>query len=104
MSGMSRLKGRNAEREVEAIFRDHGLRTERTLGGRHQAYGDILCEGLAVEVRRRERLTIEPWLAQHVEHCPPHFVPVVVARRNRGTWMAALELLDFCELVREGRS
>jgi hypothetical protein len=100
----SRNKGRSAEREVELRFQDAGFPTERNLGGRTQAAGDIAVEGLAVEVRRREKLSHERWAADHEAACPDHLTPVLVARSSHNPWRVTLRLEDFLDLLGEARA
>ena len=105
MSGRSsRTKGRSAEREVELRFQDAGFTTERAIGGRRQIAGDINVAGLAVEVRRREKLSIDAWSMAPEDETPDHLTPVVVWRRSRAPWRVSLTLEDFIDLLREARS
>jgi len=100
----SRAKGRNSERDVELALQAAGLSTERALSGRSQVHGDILCEGLAIEVRNRQKLSIVSWSAEHELGCPTHLTPVLVYRSNRQPWRASCLLSDFTDLVREARA
>lgn len=103
----SRNKGRNAEREVERILQDAGLQTDRNLSGREQVAGDIVVymgDILAIEVRRRETLSIDKWSRDHEESTPDDFIPAVVYRRSRAPWRISLRLDDFLALVTNQRS
>ncbi len=104
MSALSRRKGRGGEREAELVLRDAGLAVERTLTGRHQGCGDLVGEGFAVEVRRRDRLSLVAWHRAHEELTPPHLTPVVVWRPDREPWRASMLLGDWADLVREARA
>lgn len=110
MGAHSRNKGRNAERAVEVELQTAGFDTDRNLGGRNQVSGDIAAElgdiRLAVEVRRRESLSVERWLREHRDSCPAHLTPLLVTRTSRNPWMAVLTLEDFLNLLseREGRT
>lgn len=97
----SRAKGRSAERECELLLQAAGLQTERAIGGRHQISGDILTADprLAVEVRRRERLLIPAWCAEHEASCPADVIPVLAWRSNRMPWRASLRLDDLLKLI-----
>lgn len=101
---MSRRKGQAGERSVELIFQEAGFHTERNLSGRKQIAGDIAVEGLAVEVRRREKLSIERWCREHEAETPEHLTPVVVWRRSGEPWRVSLTLDDLIELLREARA
>lgn len=96
----SRSKGRTAERSVELALQAAGLSTERALSGRSQVHGDILCEGHAIEVRNRERISIVTWSAEHELACPEHVCPVVVYKCNRQPFRASMLLDDWAELVK----
>lgn len=100
----SRNKGRTAEREVELAFQAAGFSTDRNLGGRQQVAGDIATEGLAIEVRRRETLSVEPWCRAHEAETPEHLTPCVVFRKSHQPWRVALTLEDFLGLLEEARS
>lgn len=104
MSKMSRTKGRTAEREVERLFQDAGFHCDRNIGGRHQVSGDIQVTAspdLAVEVRRRESLRVEAWLAEHRESTPSHLLPVLITRTSRNPWTVCLALSDFLTLLND---
>lgn len=100
----SRNKGRSAERAVELEFQRAGFSTDRNIAGRAQLAGDIACEGLAIEVRRRESLSLDAWSAAHELQTPEHLTPVVVYRRSRSPWRVSLRLDDFLDLLRKARS
>lgn len=103
MGKMSRTKGRTAEREVELLIQAAGFSTDRNIGGREQVAGDIATEGLAIEVRRRERLDVPNWCRIHEASTPDHLTPVVVYRRSREPWRVSLTLTDFLDLLGEAR-
>ena len=100
----SRTKGRSAEREVELRFQDAGFTTERALSGRRQIAGDINVAGLALEVRRRETLSIDAWSRDHEAETPEHLTPIVVWRKSREPWRVCLTLDDFLDLLTEARA
>jgi hypothetical protein len=104
MSARSRSKGVRAEREVEVEFQRAGFATDRNIGGRRQVSGDIAVEGLAVEVRRREKQNIPRWWIDHAAECPTHVVPVVASRASHQPWLVTLSLQDFLDLLAEARS
>ena len=102
MSAGARKKGVRGEREAELAFQAAGFTTERAIGGRNQISGDVLARlgdtELAVEVRRREKLSVERWLHEHRASCNSHSVPILVTRTSRNPWMVAIELDDFLSL------
>jgi len=97
----SRRKGRAAERELEALIADRGIEVDRSLGGRHQPYGDIRIPGDAIECRRRERVEIVRWCREHEAEVPGHIRPVVAFRTNGEPWRVALPLDDYLDLVQQ---
>ena len=66
--------------------------------------GDIATSGLAVEVRRRERIDIASWCADHEAETPEHLTPIVVWRKSREPWRVSLTLDDFLDLLGEARA
>lgn len=109
MSKMQRTKGAAAEREVVAIFREHGWpKAKRTSDGRAQVgRGDIADGpvGCHFEVKRHERLSVPAAFDQVREDADPADWPVLVHRPSRHVWMATVPLVDLLELLamREGR-
>lgn len=105
MSGnRSRRKGKAAEAEVSRILTDRGISHDRLLDGRHQVHGDILAGELALEVRRREKISITAWSKLHEAEVPDHLTPAVVYRSNGEPWRVSLQLEDFLGLLEAARS
>lgn len=105
MSGSrSRRKGKSAEAAVSRILTDRGIHHDRLLDGRRQMHGDVLAGDLAIEVRRRERVSITAWSAAHEAGVPDHLVPVVAYRSNGEPWRVSLTLDDFLDLVEAARA
>ena len=90
----SRVKGREAEREVAALWQAAGF-TVRGL----EAEGDHLIVSrhghtLHSEVKRQERLRMPEWIAQ-VERDAPEGVPWLLAfRQSRKRWYVVKPLED----------
>ena len=103
MSAHSRRKGRDAEREVERLILDAGIRCDRSLGGRRQPAGDLSLPGIAIEVRRRNRLRLTEWSRGHEALTPSHIVPALAYRQDGEPWRVSLPLDDFLDLLREAR-
>lgn len=101
MSARERTKGRRGEREVELLALEAGLDVDRNLAGRVQRYGDVALPGVALEVRRRNRVSICEWSRTHEELTPSHLIPAVAYRPDNEPWRVSLPLADFCELLRE---
>jgi Holliday junction resolvase len=95
----SRVKGREAERELERLIEARGIEVDRNLGGRHQPYGDLRIPGVAIEARRREKVAIVKWSVEHEADVPEHLVPAVAYRTNGQPWRVSIPLDDFLDLV-----
>ena len=107
MSASERRKGKTGELEVVRILHEHGWTdAKRSSDGRSQVErGDIADgpEGVHLEVRRRETAAIWAWLAQAEREARPGDMPVVVFRRSRSAWMAALPFDLLLALLDGGR-
>lgn len=88
---------------MSRILTDRGISHDRLLDGRRQIHGDILAGELAIEVRRRETISITRWSVDHAEAVPDHLVPVVCYRQSRQPWRVSLTLEDFLDLVEQAR-
>ena len=104
MSASQRRKGRTGEREVELLAIEAGLAPDRSLGGRRQPAGDVTVSGIAIEVRRRNRVRLVEWSREHEAQTPEHLVAAVAYRPDREPWRISLTLVDFLELLRERES
>ena len=102
MPARERRRGAAAEREVAAILSDAlGTVVQRKLGQARNGGDDIQIGKFRLEIKRRERISIDEWSAQ-VEACAQSGeVPAVVYRRNGQPWRVALRLDDFIPLIRE---
>lgn len=99
MSKSQRDKGANAEREVAAIFREHGFTARRGQVFNHEP--DVLTElPIHVEVKRQETLRINDWWKQSESATGEDEIPTVIFRQNRQSWKIMLSLADFLELVK----
>jgi Holliday junction resolvase len=103
MSGRrSKQRGKRGEREVATILRENGHDAKRgwqVRGGANEA--DVISGSLGrhVEVKYCERLNIYDALAQAERDSQGKQPYVVVFRRNRTKWFAAVELAEFLKLV-----
>jgi Holliday junction resolvase len=99
---LSREKGARGEREVAAIYREHGFDAWREAplqaGGRGADVG-LNVPGLHIEVKRDEKLSIWKALDQVCRDAPAGAIRAVHFRRNRSGWNVALPLEDFLKLL-----
>lgn len=103
MSNMQRRKGAKGEREVVLLAETHGFTGLRTRSGGGQVRGDIAgLPGVALEVKRQERLAIPEWMAQAEANCGTD-TPAVAHRRNNEPWRITLPLDDFLALLARGQ-
>lgn len=104
MGKASRNKGKLGEREFSRLLSERGIHHDRLLDGRHQVHGDVLAGEFAIEVRRRERVSITEWSRTHEAEVPDHLVPAVAYRSNGEPWRVSLTLDDFLDLVEAARA
>jgi len=98
----SRNKGAAAEREVAKIIGDRlGIKMNRTpLSGGMDWKGDIVgWDGMHVEVKRCEKLSLPAWCRQAEGDCPEGAVPLVVYRSSREPWRVVLHLDALLDLM-----
>lgn len=97
----SRKKGKAAELELAAFFRDHGF-SEARRGVQYSGAGaaDVVgLPGIHVECKRIEVVRLHDWLAQAAMDAPADTTPVVFHRRSRSPWYAILPAGAFLELL-----
>lgn len=114
MGKPSRDKGARGERELEAIFRAHGLPLLHLMhtGDRYLPLELPSGRGLLIDSKRRERLDLGTWMIQawnDAERDGIGLRPVVAFRCNqRGEWHpfhrwhATLPLDTLCEVIARG--
>ena len=99
MAKASRDKGKRGELEIDHILSERGVEFTRDLDGRRQKYGDFLFSAVALEVRRRESVSITRWSKDHEEEVPSHMIPAVAYRTNGEPWRVSLPLEDLLDLI-----
>lgn len=101
MSRASVQKGKKAEREVANLVRDllkeeHGLEVQMSRKIEQSRDGGFDLDGLpymAVEVKRREKLSLGAWWKQTCEQAEPlRLIPVLAYRLSRQEWKFVLPL------------
>lgn len=96
----SRRKGYAGEVEIAGLLREYGYNTRRGI----QAAGEpdvIGLPGIHIEVKRREKLALEDWMAQAKRDSKPREMPAVFHRKNRGEWLVSVPLDVFMTIYRE---
>ena len=107
MGKTERDKGGRGQREAMALIVGFGGVVHRgAQGGANDADPDLRVEfgrwKLAVEVKRRERLNLGAWWRQAVGYAAggEDVAPVVMWRRSREEWMAAVRAETLMGLLR----
>lgn len=100
----SRAKGCRGERELAAVFREHGFDSRRCqqycgLNGDADVIG---LPGIHVECKRVERLNIYEAMQQAERDAGEGETPAVFHRRNRESWLVTMTLDDFMKLYKAG--
>ena len=108
MGRSERQKGASGEREIVNLLKGRGLKAQRTAplqASRDSSDADVLgVEGMWLEIKRRERVSIDAWCTEAEAACPASSTPCVVWRRSRQPWRVALSLDDFLDLVEAASS
>ena len=98
----SRAKGASGERELAKYLTDHGYPCRR--GQQYSgANGDADVVGLPgyhIECKRVERLNLDQAMEQSVRDAREREIPVVIHRRNRGTWLVTMKIEDFLRVMK----
>lgn len=100
----SRNKGRKGELEAAHLLQKYGYEARRTaqVCGKDQADVEGV-DGLHIEVKRQETVSIEKWLQQSERDAEyTGAVPIVLHRRNREAWKVTLRADDFFKIWGEG--
>lgn len=101
----SRNKGAAGERELAKKLREYGFDTRR--GQQYcGANGDadvIGIDGMHIECKRTERLSLYEALDQAKHDARQGEMPIVMHRKNHCRWVAILDLDDLIDLWREAR-
>jgi|688.fasta_scaffold15194_16 hypothetical protein len=99
-------KGKRGEREAaDALNTVLGLEP-KTLHRSQQFCGksgdaDVVgIEGLHIESKRQETLSLYAAMGQAVSDCKPGSIPVVMHRRNHKKWLLIVEVENLVDLVR----
>lgn len=105
MGKSAQAKGRRGERELSAKLNEYGFQTEP---GPPLSFGRVAdvtgLPGIHIEVKRHECPDVTAALRQAAEDAQ-HFgdgLPTVFWRKNRGRWVAVMDLETFVKLYKRG--
>jgi Holliday junction resolvase len=100
----SRDKGCRGERELANKLKEYGYecrRGQQFCGANGDA--DVVgLDGVHIEVKRTERLSLYDALAQAKHDAREGEMPVVMHRKNHCEWVVIQPLEDWIELYKEG--
>jgi hypothetical protein len=99
MSKSERRKGKDGEREVEAIIRRRDVHVLREQDGRTQGADFLVDRYVAIEAKRRNRVEIVKWSRELEAKVESGILPVIAYRPDREPWRASLPLEDLLELA-----
>jgi Holliday junction resolvase len=102
----SRDKGKKGEREVANMFTNLGLKARRMAPMQAQKKAPeadvaLEVEGFHVEVKRREKISIQQWMREVEAKAHPLEVPVCAFRSNGEPWRVCMPLEDFADLLKK---
>lgn len=100
----SKDKGSRGERELASKLKEYGFdcrRGQQYCGANGDA--DVVgLEGIHIECKRTERLSLYDALAQAKHDAKEGQMPVVMHRKNHCEWVVIQPLSDWIELYKEG--
>jgi Holliday junction resolvase len=100
----SKDKGARGERELANKLKEYGFdcrRGQQFCGANGDA--DVVgLDGIHIEVKRTERLSLYDALAQAKHDAREGEMPVVMHRKNNCEWVVIQPLEDWIELYKEG--
>ena len=101
----SREKGKTGERELANKLKEYGYdcrRGQQYCGANGDA--DVVgLDGIHIECKRTERLSLYDALAQAKHDAREGEMPVVIHRKNNAEWVVIQPLSDWIELYKEWR-
>lgn len=104
MGKSSQRKGADGERELAAIFREHGYSCSR---GGSLSFGEIPdvlgLPGIHVECKRVERLNVGEAMEQAIRDSErmQDGTPALFHRKNRKPWLVTMRLEDWLRLYEQ---
>ena len=104
MSINSKRKGKNGELELAHKLKEYGYDCKRSVQycGANGDADVVGLDGVHIEVKRTERLSLYDALAQAKHDARGGEMPVVMHRKNNCEWVVIQPLEDWIELYKEG--
>ena len=97
MGRMQREKGKRGEREASQAIQQHlgvaARRGQQYCGSPDSPDVITAIDGVAIEVKRCETVSIHRWMDKAVADSPGD-VPVIIHRKNNTDWLVTLRLGD----------
>lgn len=103
MGKASRDKGKRGELELAKALREYGYETRRwqQYAGASGDADVIGLDGIHIECKRVERLSLYDAMDQSVRDARPAELPAVFHRRDRREWLVTMRLDDWIQIYRE---
>lgn len=101
MSRASQRKGAAGERELAAIWQEHGYGCTRGGSMTFGSVADVIgLPGIHIEVKRVEKLNVGEALDQSIRDSERmrDGLPALFHRRNRKPWLVTMRLVDWLKL------
>lgn len=100
----SREKGKTGERELANKLKEYGYECRRgqQFSGANGDADVVGLDGIHIECKRTERLSLYDALAQAKHDAREGEMPVVMHRKNHCEWVVIQPLSDWIELYKEG--
>ena len=104
MGRMSKRKGGNGEREVAKLLQSYGYEARRGVqfgqGGSDNPDVVHNIKNVHIEVKRCERLSLYPAMAQANGDAASNQIPTIFHRKNNEGWLVVLKAEDFLKIMR----
>lgn len=96
----SREKGKRGELEAAHALKEYGydVRRGQQFSGANGDADVVGLPGIHLEIKRVEKLNIENAVAQSIRDARIGELPVVMHRKNRGTWLITMPFTLWMEM------
>lgn len=99
----SREKGKRYEREIANKLKEYGYdahRGQQFCGANGDA--DVIgLDGVHIEAKRREQISVYDWMAQSKAEAKPDEIPLVMFRKSNCETLVCMTFDDFIKMYRE---